>query len=128
MRKTLAVVVFLFLSSLPSFAKEHDVYPMSCDVLWASIKDALGNPRDYGVLSMDDLNLRASFVVVGNLTMYTDRVALSARDSGCAMKLTMLQVGPDYSDERGFRNRLKKAMARLQAVEPAKPANAHGQE
>lgn len=129
MGRTLIIVSFLLVSSLPVFAKNnHDVYPVGCDVLWTAVKDALGNPNDYGVSSMDDVNERASFVVIGSLTMYRDTVALTPRDNGCAMKLAMLQVGPDYSDERGFRNRLKRAMAKLQAADATKATGTRGQE
>ena len=129
MGKTLAVVIFFFLSSVSSFAKEHDVYPMSCDALWSAVKDTLGNQNDYSVIALDEAGQKASFVVVGETTPYRDMVALAARDHLCAMKLTILQVGPDNSDERGFRKRLGKALAKLQAAAPRAPATpAHGQE
>jgi len=118
MRMVFAVLLALFLV-IPANAKSNrDVYPVSCDVLWTAVKNTLGNPRDYGILSVNDLQFRASFVVVGNLVMYTDRVALTERNNGCAMKLTMLQVGADNTDEHGFRKRFGKALAKLQAAQP----------
>jgi hypothetical protein len=128
MYKTLVVAFFLLLSSTPSVAKSHDIFPVSCDVLWAAVMDTLGNANDFNILVVDDAGQKASFVVVGETTPYKDMVALAAHDSGCAMKLTILQVGTDNSDERGFRNRLNKSLAKLQAAKPAKPAGATGQE
>jgi hypothetical protein len=134
-RTVLAVFVTLFWV-IPANAKSNrDVYPVSCDVLWTAVKNTLENPKDYGVLSVNDLQYRASFVVVGNLVMYTDRLALTERDNGCAMKLSMSQVGADNSDERGFRKRFGKALAKLQAAKPRVPSAedeagkpAHGQQ
>ena len=138
MRTALIVLIVLlaFFLVIPANAKSNrDVYPVSCDVLWTAIKNTLENPRDYGVLSVNDLQFRASFVVVGNLVMYTDRVALTERDNGCAMKLMMLQVGADNTDERGFRKRFSKALLKLQTAKPAMPSEgdetgkpAHGQQ
>lgn len=120
MYKALGVVLFTLLSSIPALAKPHDVYPVSCDVLWTAIKGTLGNSNDYSVISINEATLKASFTVVGNLTAYTDTVALTLQDSGCAMKLVVLQVGPDNSDERGFRKRLDKSLAKLRNTAPAK--------
>jgi hypothetical protein len=118
----------------PANAKSNrDVYPMSCDALWRAVKAALENPRDYGILSLNDLKLRASFVVVGNLVQYTDRITLTEQDQGCRMDLQMFQVGSDNSDERGFRHRLKRSLMKLEAAEPtsageAKPTSLIGQQ
>lgn len=127
MYKTLVVVLFVLFSTIPAFAKSHDVYPVSCDVLWAAAKDVLQNPKDYSVVAMDEAGEKALFIVVGELTAYTDTVALTERDDGCAMNLRILQVGSDNADERGFRRRLGKSLAKAQAATPAKPRAAPGQ-
>jgi hypothetical protein len=85
------------------------------------VKDALDNPRNYGVLWMDDVRQRASFVVVGDLVRYTEKVALTARDGGCAANATVLEVGPGNGDWRQFHHRLAQSLAKLQAAKP-KPA------
>lgn len=111
-RRVFVVLLALFVVTRANAKSKRDVYPMSCDVLWSAVKETLQNPRDYGVLWVNDLNQSASFVVVGNLVRYTDKIALLGQDGGCKMKLTMLQVGPDNSDMRGFRNRLKRSLAK----------------
>ncbi len=111
----------------PALAKPNDVYPVSCNDLWAAVKDTLDNPRNYGVISMDDAGQRASFVVVGNLTQYADKVALAAKDGGCAMKATILEVGSDNGDWRLFHHRLTQSLAKLQAAKPKPAATVTGQ-
>ena len=101
---------------------------MPCDRLWVAVKDTLGNSKDFRVLSMYDESQQAAFIVVGNLTTFTDTVVLTQQEDGCQMKLRILQVGGDNSDERMFRNRLKKSMEKLQAAKPDKPAASHGQQ
>lgn len=114
MRRIFAVLLAL-LVVVPAYAKpKRDVFPMPCDVLWSAVKNTLENPKDYGLLAVNDLTLRASFMVVGNLVRYTDRVALIEEGGGCRMDLRMLQVGPDNSDERGFRHRLKRSLAKVE--------------
>jgi len=116
MPRVFSVLLALFVA-VPAYAKsKRDVYPMPCDVLWSAVKNTLENPKDYGLLAVNDLTLRASFMVVGNLVRYTDRVALSEEDGSCRMDLRMLQVGPDNSDERGFRHRLKRSLAKVQTL------------
>lgn len=129
MQKALTAFLFVFLFSTPTFAKSHDVFPVSCDVLWTAVKDTLGNQNDYSVIATDESGQKASFVVVGETTPYRDMIALTPQESACAMKLTVLQVGPDNSDERAFRKHLAKTLAKLQAATPpAKAAGVHGQE
>lgn len=123
--RTFFAIFLALIVAVPASAKSNrDVYPISCDLLWTAVKHTLENPGDYGILSVNDLTLRASFMVVGNLVRYTDRVELTEQDGGCRMKLTISQVGADNSDERGFRNRLKKSLAKMQAAKPGEPVEA----
>jgi hypothetical protein len=121
MLKSFIASFFLLLVAAPALAQQRDVYPVSCDDLWAAVHDTLDNPHNYGILSMNDVERRASFTVVGNLTAYTDRVALTAKGSGCAMTAAFLEVGPDNSDYLQFHHRLARSLAKLQAGKP-KPA------
>ncbi|WP_109486719.1 hypothetical protein [Occallatibacter savannae] len=91
---------------------------MPCDVLWTAVKNTLNTPDNYGVLAVNDLALHASFNVIGNLVKYTGRVTLIEQDGGCRMNLQMLQVGADNSDERGFRKRLKRSLAKIEQAKP----------
>lgn len=122
--KVVVSIIFVVLLSLPALAKPRDIFPGTCDNVWTAVTATLSDGRNYGIVSLDDLNKRAAFTVIGDLTVRTDRVALVPVDGGCQMKLVVTQIGSDNSDERCFRNRLKKSMARLQAANaptPAKP-------
>jgi hypothetical protein len=120
--KAAVSIAFAVLLSVPAPAKPRDVFPGPCDSVWAAVTATLSDGRNYGIVSIDDLNKRASFTVIGDLTVRTDKVALLSVDGGCQMKLVITQIGSDNSDERGFRNRLKKSMVRLQAAKPPVPA------
>ena len=106
--------------TVPAHAKsKHDVYPMSCDDLWTAVKATLKNPNDYAILGLNDLSLKAWFIVVGDLKTYTDHVELTPQGDTCAMTLAMYQIGSDNSDERGFRHRFKRSLAKVQAANAA---------
>lgn len=107
-------------------AKPADVYPVTCNDLWVSVKDTLDNHRNYGVTWIDDLNHKASFVVVGNLTQYTDRVALVGNDGSCEMKSTFLEVGSDNTDWRQFHHRLAQSLAKFEAAKPKQTETGSG--
>lgn len=120
--KTAFSVLFVLLLAAPALAKPRDVYPVSCEDMWSAVNITLSDSGNYRVVAIDDLNKRASFIVVGYLTTFTDKVALTALDSGCQMKLMVTQIGSDNSDERGFRKRLVKSLAKVQAAKSAAPA------
>ena len=127
MLKLLITSFFMLVVAAPALGKSKDVYPLSCDDLWAGAKDALNNPRDYAIISISDVDQKASFVVVGNLTVYTDKIALISKDGGCAMKETFLQVGSDNSDWRLFHHRLDRSLLKLQAAKPKTATTTTGQ-
>lgn len=116
------VVLLVLLPTIPALAKsDPDYYPISCDVLWTAVKSTLNNPADYNVIVSDDLSHRAAFVVVGDLTVFKDVVILKSRDLGCSIKLAITQIGSDNSNERSFRGRLKRTLARTQRPQPTLP-------
>jgi len=125
MLKSFIVFLFALVLAAPALAKPRNVYPVSCDDLWAAVKATLGDQGNYGVLSMNDAAHHASFVVVGGLTQYTDKVALTGKDGGCAMDANLLQVGSGSEDYLQFHHRVLKSLAKLQAAEP-RPAPAAG--
>ena len=128
MRKFLITSFLMLVFVAPALAKSRDVYPVSCADLWAAVKDSLHNPHDYGILSMNEAEQKVSFTIIGSLTVYTDRIALTAKDGGCAMKATFIQEGPDDSDWLQFHHRLERSLAKLQASKPKSPGTSTGQE
>lgn len=128
MLKSLITSFLMLVVAAPALAKSSDVYPVSCADLWAAVKDTLQRPRDYGILSMNEVEQKASFAIVGSLTVYTDRIALTARDGGCSMKATFIQEGPDDSDWRQFHHHLERSLAKLQAAKPKLASTSPGEE
>ncbi len=135
MSKLIIAAFLLLLASVPAHAKsdkdaykaKKGVYPVSCDDLWAAVKDTLGNRSNYGLSSVNDIERKASFVVVGDMTVYTDRVSLIEKDSGCAMKLNIVEIGSDNPDWRQFNKRLERSLTKMQAAKTggaAKPGEA----
>jgi hypothetical protein len=123
MLKCLITSFFMLALTAPALAKSIDVYPVSCNDLWAAVKDTLSKPDNYGVSSIDDVGQRASFVVVGRYTTYSQKVKLAARNGGCMADATINQIGPENSDWRQFQHRVAKSLAKLQAAKPKpKPA------
>jgi hypothetical protein len=127
MLKYLFTSFLILIVAGPAFAKPKDVYPVSCADLWVAVKDTLDNPGNYGIMSISDSTQQASFIVVGNLTQYTDRIALTAKDGGCAMKESFLEVGSDNGDLRQFNHRVEKSLAKVQAAKPKQAPTAAGQ-
>ena len=121
MLKFLITSFFMLIVTASALAKPKEVYLVSCDDLWAAVKDTLNDRSNYGISSVNDVEQNASFVVIGDLVVYTDKVALTAKDGGCAMKTTILEDGPDNPDWRQFHHRVARSLAKLQAAK-AKPA------
>ena len=118
MLKFLVTSFLILIIAAPALAKRPDVYPVSCNDLWAAVHDTLDNPRNYAVVSMDDFGQRARFVVIGARGNYTQTVKLKSRDGGCVANATVIELGPDNMDWRQFQHRLAQSLAKLQAAKP----------
>ena len=127
MLKSLITSVLMLFVAASALAKPRDVYLVSCDDLWGAVKDTLNNPGNYGISSVNDVEQKASFVVIGDLVVYTDKVALTAKGGGCAMKTSILEDGPDNPDWRQFHHRVERSLAKLQAAKPKAAVTTTGQ-
>jgi hypothetical protein len=118
--RVVLIALSVLVSSVPTFASSRGVYPVSCNALWEAIKVTLSNTKDYSLLGISDSAHSAAFLVVGELTQHTDRVVeLIAKDSGCVMRLAFVEIGPADDNERGFRKRVKKSLAKMEAAKAA---------
>ena len=126
MLKFLITTLFGLVLAAPALAKPAGLYPVTCDNLWAAVKDMLNNPSNYAVLSMDDAGHRASFAIVGSMSHYTQRVALSVEDGGCLANVIIYEIGPDNDEWRLFHHRLAKSVAKLHAAKPKAESAATG--
>lgn len=120
--KTVVAALVLLVFSIPTFAKSKSVdpvkgiYPISCDDLWIAVKATLGNKSNYALASVNDLELHASFTVVGDLILYTDRVTLYPKEGGCTIKAEISEVGAENVNWRAFHKRLGQSLTKLQAA------------
>ncbi len=132
MVRVVLAVFLMLVFSIPTYAKSTDVYPVSCDVLWGVVKGTLSNASNYSIVGISDTGQNAAFLVVGELTPHTDGVALAPKEGGCQMKTKFIEIGPDNGNERGFRKRVTKSLAKIKSAEPtvmpAAPVTAPGQE
>ena len=118
MLKLFVTSLFGLVLATPALAKPAGLYPVSCDNLWAAVKDTLDNPGNYAIQSMDDARQRASFIIVGSMSHYTQRVVLTIKDGGCLANATIYEIGADNDEWRRFQHRLAKSVAKLQAAKP----------
>lgn len=109
----------LFLLTLPAFAKP---YPTSCNDLWNAVAETLGNPGYYQIIAVDDVQMKASFVVVGARFPGTHFVSLKAKEHGCELQTKMAFTGND--EDYVFRKRINHAFAKRNASKPPTPTPA----
>ncbi|MGA8740290.1 MAG: hypothetical protein WB561_03785 [Terracidiphilus sp.] len=121
MLKFLITSLIMFVFAAPALAKPIDVYPVSCNELWRAVKDTLDDPQHYGISSMNDAEQKASFIVIGDLVLYTDTVALTPKAGSCRAKASVIELGADNLEWRQFQHRVARSLAKLQATKP-KPA------
>ncbi|HWE83454.1 MAG TPA: hypothetical protein VG267_00815 [Terracidiphilus sp.] len=122
MVRTYASGLLMLCLAVPTFAKPKTaepvkgVYPVSCDDLWAAVKNTLGNRANYALESVNDLDLHASFIVIGDLIVYTDRVTLIPKEGGCSIKEDIGEVGAENVNWRAFHKRLGQSLAKMRAA------------
>ena len=133
MTRTIAAIFVILLLAVPSHAKTKElhsvkgIYPVSCDDLWSAVKETLRNHDNYGLGSLNDLDLRASFVVIGDLWVQTNRVALIEKGNGCEMKADVADIGAENTNYRQFRGRVQRALARMLSAKERTPPEPGGQ-
>ncbi len=122
--KRLATIVLLLLLAVPAFAKTHkEMYNVPCATLWPAVKDTLRNSGKYGVMSIDNEDMAASYNIGGTLTgKRTNSVILNSHGNNCEMQVQTAFSGLVNSDEPDFKKRVDASLAKLQAQGPATPA------
>jgi hypothetical protein len=126
------VVGLLSLSVVvPAFGAAHkENYPVPCSELWAAVKDTLGNPANYSLVSTDNNQMTASYDVkhavhtsiTGAALQRTNSVALNSQGTGCEMQVHSNYSGWNHSDAGDFKKRVDESLAKLKAAKPSEPA------
>jgi len=124
MKRFAAVVLFLSIVAVPSFAKTHkDEYSVPCTTLWAAVKDTLRNSGKYGIIAIDNTELTASFNIGGTLTgKRTNSVLLNAKGDTCEMQVQTAYSGLVNNDAGDFKKRVDTSLAQQQQSPPAPAA------
>ena len=122
--KPFAMVVLSVVLAAPSFAKTHrDIYPIPCSSLWPAVKDTLRNSGKYGIMSIDNGEMTASFSIGGTLSQKrTNTVVLNTKgDTSCEMQVQSAFSGLGNDDAGDFKRRVDSSLAKLQPSQPVAP-------
>jgi hypothetical protein len=124
MKRFAVAALMVLIVAAPSFAKTHsEMYSIPCTSLWPAVKDTLRNSGKYGIISIDNEDLTASFNIGGTLTgKRTNSVMLNTKPAGCEMQVQTAFSGIGNNDEGDFKKRVDASLAKLQAAPPAEAA------
>jgi hypothetical protein len=123
MKKSAMAALMVLLVAGPSFAKTHkENYTVPCATLWPAVKDTLRNSGKYGIISVDNEDLTASFNIGGTLTgKRINSVVLNAKPEGCEMQVQTAFSGLANNDEGDFKKRVDASLEKLKSTSPAAP-------
>lgn len=123
--KGIVVSALLLSLAVPAFAKTHkEQYAMPCSSLWPAVKDTLRNSGKYGIISIVNEELTASYNIGGNLTgKRINTVLLNSVGEGCEMQIQTAFSGLVNNDASDFKKRVDESLAKLKAA-PSTPESA----
>jgi hypothetical protein len=117
------IVTLLLCITIPAEAKTHkDTFNVPCATLWPAIKDTLRNSGKYGIISITNDEMTASYNIGGNLTgKRVNTVLLNTVPTGCEMQVQTAFSGFVNNDASDFKTRVDASLAKLKAAADAKP-------
>jgi len=115
------VALLMLSSAVPAIAKTHkDTYTIPCSTLWPAVKDTLRNSGKYGIISIANDELTASYNIGGNLTgKRVNTVLLNTIPTGCEMQIQTAYSGFVNNDASDFKARVDASLAKLKAAPAA---------
>jgi len=124
--KRFAITALLLALAIPALAKTHkDDYKIACGTLWPAVKDVLRNSGKYGILSISNDEMTASYNIGGNLTgKRTNTVMLNTQPEGCQMQIQTAYSGFVNNDAADFKKRVDEALVKLQGPPAPKDPDA----
>ena len=128
--KRIVISILMLFFVVPAFASTHkDVINVSCNELWRAVKDTLKNSGKYGIISIDNTEMTASYNMGGNLmAKRVNSVVLNPKDTGasCELQVQTAYSGLGNNDAGDFKKRVEESIARLkdQPVPGAAPDQA----
>lgn len=100
----------------PASAKTHkDNYSVSCDALWAAVKDTIRNSGKYGVISIDNQEMMASYNIGGTLggKRINSVVLNRLGPNSCEMQTQTAASGLIHNDAGDFKKRVDESLSKL---------------
>jgi hypothetical protein len=123
MMKVAVSSLILLAFVVPTFGKAHiETYPIACTELWPAVKDVLRNSGNYGIVSMDNTEMMASYNFAGAIRQRTNSVLLNAKGTSCEMQIQSSYRGIAHDDAGDFKKRVDEALVKLKGSTPADPA------
>ena len=118
--KRILIATLACVSALPALAKTHkDQYNVPCTTLWPAVKDTIRNSGKYGIISITNEEMTASYNIGGNLTgKRINTVLLNTQGSGCEMQIQTAYSGLVNNDAADFKKRVDESLIKLQNAPP----------
>ena len=120
--KRFVVAFLLFTIAVPVFASTHkENYSVPCSELWRAVKDTLRNSGKYGIISITDSEMTASYNIGGNWTgKRINSAILNSKDDGkgCELQIQTAFSGLANNDVGDFKVRVDQSMAKLKSEPP----------
>jgi hypothetical protein len=119
MFKRILLIALLLLIAAPVFAATHrENYNVPCKTLWSAVKDTLKTSGKYGIRSIDNEEMIASYNMGGNLSdKRINSVTLNAKgDNVCELQVQTAYSGLIHNDYGDFKDRVEKSLAKVQAA------------
>ncbi len=116
--KSFLTACLLLTLTAPAFAKTHkDIFNVPCTTLWPAVKDTLRNSGKYGIISITNDELTASYNIGGVLTgKRTNTVLLNSQGDTCEMQIQTSYSGIVNNDAADFKKRVDESLLKLKAA------------
>ncbi len=117
MKRLLAACLLLSVA-VPALAKTHkDTFNVPCGTLWPAVKDVLRNSGKYGIISIVNDELTASYNIGGSLTgKRINTVLLNSQGDNCEMQIQTAYSGFVNNDAGDFKKRVDESLAKLKTA------------
>jgi hypothetical protein len=124
MRRFAVAILLLLVVARPLFGKTHkDTYFLPCTTLWPAVKDTLRNSGKYGVMSLENSEMTASYSIgLGSAgEKRINSVALNATGESCEMVVQSGFGGWGTNDAGDFKKRVDASLEKLKPTPPGAP-------
>lgn len=120
---SVSAALFTLAITVPAVAKTHkDTYPIACSALWPAIKDTLRNSGKYGIISITNDEMTASYNIGGALTgKRVNTVLLNTIPTGCEMQIQTSYSGLVNNDASDFKSRVDASLVKLKDAGQSAP-------